>query len=55
MMPADVLIVGGTLSAALALGWWVHRHQRDIDGYEEREYREPPIFLPPGGGPDGGL
>jgi hypothetical protein len=51
-MVVAVLVLGGML-AALMLVWWVRRHQRDID-YEQREHREPPVFLSPGGGPDGG-
>jgi hypothetical protein len=54
-MLVDLMILVGVIAAALTLGWWVHRHQRDIDAYHEREYREPPIFSPPGGGPDGGM
>jgi len=53
-MAVVVLVLGGMLGA-LMLVWWVRRHQRDIDDYEQREYREPPVFLPPGGGPDGGI
>ena len=53
-MVVAVLALGGLL-AALMLVWWVLRHQRDMDEYEQREDREPPVFLPPGGGPDGGI
>lgn len=34
----------GSLGAALLLGWWIHRHQRDIDGYHDREFRAPLAF-----------
>ena len=52
-MVVAVLVLGGML-AALMLVWWVRRHQRDIEDYEQREHREPSVFLSPGGGPDGG-
>lgn len=43
-----LLLLGGSMVAILIVGWLVHRHQRDIDAYHEREYREPPVFTPPG-------
>jgi hypothetical protein len=46
-MLVNLLILGGCIGAALVFGWWVHRHQRDIDAYQERRYREPAIFFPP--------
>jgi hypothetical protein len=27
----------------LVAAWWVRRHDREIDSYYEREYRDPPI------------
>jgi hypothetical protein len=41
-------IIGGLIVAAVALGWWVRRHQRDIDGYQARDDRDPPAFTLPG-------
>jgi hypothetical protein len=43
-MVFNLLLLGGSIAAAIALGWWVHRHQRDIDAYEQRGYREPPLL-----------
>ena len=34
----------GSLIVIAALTWWVRRWQQDIDDYEERQYRDPPIF-----------
>ena len=40
-----VLVVWvGSLAIAALVAWWVHRHQRDIDGYYTRDYREPFVF-----------
>ena len=33
----------------LVAGWLIRRYQRDIDDYEEREYRDPPVFQWPDG------
>lgn len=49
-MVLNLLLLAGAIVAIVALGWWIRRRQRDIDSYEEREYREPPaIHIPPGG------
>lgn len=48
-MAYGLLVLGGAVVAASALAWWVHRFQRDIDAYQEREYREPLIFQLPRG------
>jgi hypothetical protein len=37
------------LVVVLVAGWAIRRHQKDIDDYEEREYREPPVFQRPEG------
>jgi hypothetical protein len=44
-----LLLIGGSIVVAGALAWWIHRYQRDIDAYEEREYRVPLIFQLPRG------
>jgi hypothetical protein len=38
-----LLIVG------LVAGWRIRRYQKDIDDYEERECRDPPVFQWPDG------
>jgi hypothetical protein len=48
-MAYSLLVLGGTLVAAGALASWIRRHQRDIDAYEEREYRVPLVFQLPRG------
>lgn len=53
-MAYSLVVIGASLGVFGVLFWWVHRHQRDIDAYEEREYGEPPVFVMPGGGPHGG-
>jgi hypothetical protein len=42
------VILLASIIAPLVVGWLVHRPQRDIDGFHERDYREPPVFSPPG-------
>ena len=45
------LFLGGAVAAVLAgVAWWLRRHQRAVDDYYEREYREPPVFNWPDGG-----
>jgi hypothetical protein len=34
----------GSIALAAYLGWRLRRYQQDIDDYEQREYRDPPIF-----------
>ncbi|HZA41799.1 MAG TPA: hypothetical protein VFA00_14375 [Actinomycetota bacterium] len=34
----------GSIGLVLLLGWKIHRHQRDIDGYYQREFRAPLAF-----------
>jgi hypothetical protein len=34
----------GSIGLVLLIGWRIHRHQRDIDGYYPREYRAPLAF-----------
>jgi hypothetical protein len=41
--------IGGVAALVVLIAWRIRRHQRDIDDYEEREYRDPPVF----GWPDG--
>jgi hypothetical protein len=48
-MAYSLLVLGGTLVAMGALASWIRRYQRDIDAYEEREYRVPLIFQIPRG------
>jgi hypothetical protein len=38
-----ILWVGSLVMVAL-IAWWVHRQQRDVDGYFTRDYHEPPVF-----------
>jgi hypothetical protein len=38
-----IVWLGGIALVGL-LSWWIHRHQRDIDGYYVRDYRAPPVF-----------
>jgi len=37
----------GTLVLVLALGFWLRRRWADVEEYDEREYKDPPIL----GGP----
>lgn len=43
-MLGNLAILGGVLALVVLIAWWVRRHQRDIDDYEERDYRDPPVF-----------
>jgi hypothetical protein len=43
-------ILGGVMALVLLIAWRVRRYQRDIDEYEERGYRDPPVFQWPDGG-----
>jgi hypothetical protein len=45
------LMVGAFVVAVLAVAWWIRRYQRDIDAYEQRGYRDPPVFMDPRDGP----
>lgn len=44
-----LLVFGIALVAAGVFASWVHRYQRDIDAYHQREYRVPLIFQGPRG------
>jgi len=48
-MVYSLVVIGAALVATGVFAWWVHRHQRDIDAYEEREYRVPLIVQLPRG------
>jgi hypothetical protein len=48
-MAYSLIVIGATLGVFGVFAWWVHRHQRDIDAYEEREYRVPLVFQLPRG------
>ena len=41
--------IGGVGVVVVLIAWRIRRYQRDIDDYEEREYRDPPVFGWPGG------
>ena len=43
-----MLLVGGAIALTLIGARWVHRFQRDIDGYLDREFRPPLVFQWPG-------
>jgi hypothetical protein len=43
--------IGGTALAILLAAWLIRRGQRDIEGYYEEEYRDPPVFGQPTGVP----
>jgi hypothetical protein len=47
----DAVTVSGFIVAVAAVAWWFRRRQRDVDAYHQREYREPPVFQNPDGGP----
>jgi cyanate permease len=34
----------GSFAVVALIAWWIHRQQRDVDGYYTRDYREPPVF-----------
>jgi hypothetical protein len=40
-------LLGGAMAAVLVARWLIRRHYRDVEGYYERGYREPPAFLYP--------
>jgi hypothetical protein len=40
----SLALLNGAAGAALVAGWWVRRHQRDIDAYERRDFRAPLVF-----------
>jgi hypothetical protein len=40
----SIALLDGAVAAALLAGWWVRRHQRDIDAYEHRDFRAPLVF-----------
>jgi hypothetical protein len=42
-----LLLVGGN-DRTLVGAWWVHRHQRDFDAYQDREFQPPLVFQWPG-------
>ena len=46
-----IAILGSFLAVVVALAWWIRRHQNQIDEFEDREYKDPPVFQ----GPDGPL
>lgn len=48
-MVYSLVVIGATLVAVGVFARWVHRRQRDIDTYEEREYRVPLVFQLPRG------
>jgi hypothetical protein len=48
-MWGTIAILGSFIAVVVVLAWWIRRHQNPIDEYEEREYKEPPVFQ----GPDG--
>jgi hypothetical protein len=34
----------GSIAAVVVISLWIKRWQKDIDDYEEREFRDPPTF-----------
>ena len=34
----------GSIGLTLLIAWRIHRHQRDIDGYYDRNFRPPLVF-----------
>jgi hypothetical protein len=49
-MWATIAILGFAV-AVVALAWWIRRRQDPIDEYEERDYKDPPVFQGPDGPP----
>ena len=45
----NLAIITIPLLIVLVATWRIRRYQRDIDAYEEREYRDPPVFQWPDG------
>jgi hypothetical protein len=43
--------IGGTALVILLAAWLIRRSQRDIEGYHDEEYRDPPVFGTPNGVP----
>jgi hypothetical protein len=35
---------GGWIVLVVGVAWWIRRRSKEVDGYHEREYREPPTF-----------
>jgi flagellar biogenesis protein FliO len=50
-MWGNLALIGGILLLVILVSWMIRRYQRDIDDYEKREYRDPPVFGWPDGGP----
>jgi hypothetical protein len=46
-MMEPLLLLGGASAATLTLGWLTRRYDRNIDGYQEREYQPPLVFAWP--------
>jgi hypothetical protein len=46
-----MVAIGGTALVILLAAWLIRRSQRDIEGYHEEEYRDPPVFGTPDGVP----
>lgn len=38
----DLLVVIGFLAVVGLVGWSARRHEREVDDYYEREFRDPP-------------
>ena len=46
-----MVAIGGTAAAILLAAWLIRRSQRDIEGYHDEEYGDPPVFGTPNGVP----